>query len=207
MYVLSLFSSFYGECFENRVLLLLVAWIVWPGLMFLVGVVFESRTVPIGGGQSKAFFPGDLSLGVGLVAMIGMYEKTGVNTVPLVDTLYWWLPLMGLIGLGALKLRQNEAPNYSRNAFVSPTKITHDIMGYFLFPFLLLGLGIPQLVMLREDGVFEATRTSWFVVAMAVVFYLACFALDLLTFYDRRDISSRHPDYWQPIWRKNNRRR
>lgn len=205
MNFMSLLSSFYGESFENRFILLVIFWLIWPGLMFLVGFILESRLVPIGDSQSKMFFPGDLSLGVMLVAIIGMYTKTGVDDVPLIHEPHWWLALVIIVGLSALWLRNNEAPNYPGFAFRSPTKITHDIMGYFIIPFVLLGFGIPQLIMLKF-GVFEAVRMNWFALALAIVFFLFCGAMDLLTFYDRKDIATRHPDDWQPIWRKKRHR-
>ena len=205
MNLLTALASFYGESIWSKYLLVAVAWIIWPGLMFVVGAIFESRIVPIGKSQSKMFFPGDLAIGIMFVAFISMYDKTGAR-IPMVDSPYWWLPLATVLAVVALRVRRSDVLNYPLRAGKSPTKITHDIMGYFLSPLVLIGLGIPQLGMLEEEGIFAATRMGWFAVAMSAVLYLFCTALDAITFYDSSDIASRHPEDWVPIWRNRRRR-
>lgn len=201
MHILSFLANYYGEGILSRFVLVLVSWLVWPGLMFAVGLVFESRVVPIGKGQSKMFFPGDLAIGIILVGIISMYDKTGTY-IPMVDSPYWWIVVVVVMAVVAIRARKGDAISYPPRAARSPTKITHDVMGYFLSPVLMIGLGIPQLGMLEEEGVFAATRLGWLAVAMGVVLYLFCTALDLITFYDSNDIASRHPEDWVPIWRK-----
>lgn len=209
MYFLESLSAFYREAVINRFLMTIVAWIIWPGLMFFVGVVFESREVPLWKHQSKAFFPGDLSLSIMLVALIGMYAKTGVRGVAMVDSLYWWLIVIITMAIVAWILRKNDVANYpTRRAVCSPTKMTHDVMGYFIIPMLLAGLGMPQLVeMIIGDGVLDVTKNCWLAFTFAVAFFLTCVAVDFVNQPDTVDMNARHPSDWRPIWRNGNKKR
>ena len=200
MNFLSYLVSVYDHGVYGRIVLLMVAWLIWPGMMFLIGGVLESRLVPIGKSQSKMFFPGDLAIGIAIVAIISMYDKTGVD-IPLVGSAYWWITLGVIMIVIALRLRRSDCLSYPKRSARSPSKIAHDLIGYYASPLVLIGLGIPQLAMLGEHGVFEATRMGWFVALMAAVLYLFCTALDIMTFYDSSDIALRHPEDWQPIWR------
>lgn len=206
MNLLDSLARFYGEGFLNRFLLLIVFWIIWPGLMFVVGIIGESREVPLIKRQSRAFFPGDLSIGLILVALISMYAKTGTTDIPMLTSPYWWLPLIVVVVVAGWRWRKGDVANYPERARRSPTKISHDIIGYFIAPIILIGLGIPQICMLDTEGVFTATRLGWLVVAMSLVLYLFCVALDIINYADLSDIYARHPDDWAPIWRTRHRK-
>lgn len=206
MEILQFLARFYGEATINRFLLVAVAWIIWPGLMFAVGVIFESREVPLIKHQSKAFFPGDLTLGVMLVAFIGMYSHTGID-IPLVRSSLWWPIVAAVMVVVGWKIHLKDAANYPLRAAYSPTKIAHDVMGYFIIPTVLIGLGVPQIALLADKGMREANRMGWLAVAIAITLYLTCVALDVITYYDTDDIHARHPEDWQPIWKTHDRRK
>ena len=200
MNILRVLAAFYSEATVNRLLLVVVFWIIWPGLMFVIGLIFESREVPLIKHQSRAFFPGDLAFGVILVAIVSMYAKTGVD-IPMVGSPYWWAPIATSIFVIGWRWRREDVANYPKRAVHSPTKIVHDIMGYFMIPTLLLGLAIPQICMF-DEGIFADTRMGWFVAAMAIVFYLFCVAMDFTRTVDTVDMNARHPEDWKPIWKR-----
>lgn len=200
MHLLDVLARFYSEAVPNRFLLLAVVWILWPGLLFAVGVIFESREIPLINKQSRAFFPGELSFGVAIIGIISAYAKTGIS-IPVVNSPYWWLTLAAVVFLVGWRWRQSDTIKYPKRARNSPTKVLHDFVGYFLAPVLLIGLSIPQICMLDTEGIFDKTRESWFVIALCLVFYLFSIALDIINYTDSGDLYARYPHDWKPIWK------
>ena len=187
---------------SHALLTLFVLWLVWPGLMFLVGVLFESRLIPIGRGQSWAFFPGDFSLGVMTTALLLMYANTGTDIL-LVGSAYWWIPVIVVLGVIAIFWHRNDVSFYSPRAGRSPTKVLHNLVGYFCFPVILVGLGVPQVVhIFTGGGISSKTLYCWVVFVAALAFYLVCVLHDVISPPSAKDINRRHPDDWRPIWKK-----
>lgn len=180
---------------------LLVSWLIWPGLMFLVGAIFESRLIPIGRGQSWAFIPGDFSLGVMATALLVMYTDTGKD-IPLVGSACWWIPVIVVLGVIAVFWHRNDVSYYPPRAGRSPTKILHNFVGYFLFPVILVGLGVPQIVEAFVSGMSLSILRCWLIFVAALAFYLVCVLHDTFSAPTAKDIYRRHPDDWRPIWKK-----
>lgn len=182
----------------GKILVLLVWWILWPGLMFLVGSVLESRRIPIGGRQSRAFLPGDLCFGPAFVSLISMYtdHKPSFAYDP-----KWWMILSTFIGLIAWLLRKLDCANYTKKgckgACASPTKITHDVVGYFMIPTILTGLAVPKL---------RTLDANWIIFAVSILGYAACVTWDNKLFppdsYTTELLNYRHPSKSKPIWRR-----
>ena len=173
----------------------LIAWlIVWPGGFFVIGIVFESRLIPLWKGQSKAFFPGDLALIVALVTIIGLDVK-----VPRwAETPLWGYFTMITVLMIAIIIRRNDISNYPARAGRSPTKIVHDIVGYFYIPWLMSMIGIPKLI---ESPPWNKPTVGWVVFWLALLFYFGCVFYDVANPATPADIKIRHPENWQPLWR------
>ncbi len=188
------------SCPYNKISMLLVLWLIWPGTMFVVGFIGESRIIPIGKHQSKAFFPVDLSLAVMFLALLSLHTRTYQNPE-------WWgydpiLVMVTVIAMSGIATigREIDLRHYPTRAGYSPTKITHDLFGYWLIPSLLLILGLPQLVDLVIGA--EESLLSWVTFAAALLFYLLCVAIDFKKGATAVDINARHTKHWHPIWSK-----
>ena len=202
MNIISSLVDFIRETPSNIALLILISWLIWPGLMFLVGWIGESRLVPVGEHQSTAFMPGDLTLGIMTVELLRLHERTRN------DTSWWgydpafWLFVTMVVAMVVLAfVIEGDQENYPPRASLSPTKITHDVVGYWLIPTLLFGLGLPQLA----DGIRFGIGESWPIwleFTMALSFYVACVVNDCLKGATEEDIAIRHPANWQPLWRR-----
>ena len=91
-------------------------------------------------------------------------------------------------------VRKGDIANYPERSGNSPTKLTHDIVGYFIIPTVLTGLGLPKLPNLFADW------QNWLVFIGAIVFYIICVAYDAKKGFTPEDVIPRHPPDWQPIW-------
>ena len=95
-----------------------------------------------------------------------------------------------------LLVRKGDIANYPERSGNSPTKLTHDIVGYFIIPTVLIGLGLPKLPNLFADW------QNWLVFLGAIIFYILCVAYDAKKGFTPEDVIARHPPDWQPIWRR-----
>lgn len=93
-------------------LLLYLSWACWPGLMFLFGIIFESRFLTLGRRQSRAFIPGDFALAPTMMAFLRMYEQTGVLKLAR-ETLWWPGVMLGMLVV-AIFLRHGDCLNYQK---------------------------------------------------------------------------------------------
>lgn len=178
----------------NKFLMVGLFWLFWPGLMFLVGFVGESRLVPIWKHQSKVFIPGEFFLGTALVAELGMWK---VRTSIWSDDLGMWAIVISMVILILFPaLRNRDVVNYPPRAIKSPTKTTHDIVGYILIPIAMIGLGVPYipLIFMRDNW------ANWVVFLASMVSYSVCVAIDCRNGFTPEDTQARHPSDWRPIW-------
>ncbi|MDO4742161.1 MAG: hypothetical protein Q4A79_02190 [Candidatus Saccharibacteria bacterium] len=163
---------------------IILGWFIWPGGFFLVAGIFESRCPPIVKNQSRAFMPGDFALAVMVLAARATEMRTdhilvsGVLTVVILS--FFWI------------FRKGDIKNYKKRAAHSPTKITHDIVGYGVFP-AIIAWNIPNLFSLPTKN-----RVA-FIAALG--FYLVCVAMDAKAgAVPPEIIELRHPEDWKPIW-------
>ena len=186
--------NFYIAAPINKFLMVGLFWLIWPGLMFLVGLVGESRLVPVWKHQSKVFIPGEFFLGTALVAELGMWK---VRMSIWSDDLGMWVIIISMVTLILFPaLRNRDVVNYPPRAIKSPTKITHDIVGYILIPIAMIGLGVPYipLIFMRDNW------ANWVVFLASMVGYSVCVAIDCKNGFTPEDTQARHPSDWRPIW-------
>ena len=193
---MSTLTSFYMAAPINKYILVFITWLFWPGILFIVGLIGESRLIPIGKLQSKAFMPGDLSFGVIFVALISMYQPNEsfnrqICCILFVPVLYF-----------AWSMRRGDVVFYPPRARISPTKITHDFIGYFIIPLVLLTLATAKIyTIIIHKNSFMEFLPSWMTVLSAFFFYLICVAIDNEEPAMSKQIHARHPHNWKPIWK------
>lgn len=177
---------------------LIIAWVIWPGLMFVVALIGESRILPLWKNQSKAFFPGDLALSMIVLNCYAFWHSEyapGAKNFWYKFTFTPWVTvLIGVlvICIGVF-LHTNDCKNYPAQAANSPTKWVHDIMGYFVLLFLIIWF-VPATLFVEFNfyGI-----TSVFL----GVFYGIMTMIDILSGFNAKIIYARHPYDWQPLWK------
>ena len=136
--------DFYSAGLVNKIGMALIFWLFWPGLMYVVGAIGESRLIPTIQHQSKAFMPGDFSLGVMAVALLGLHTSTCQDPGWWGYCPFLWCVVLFIMGIVTIIVRKGDVAHYPYRAGIGPTKITHDIIGYWLIPSLLICLGVPE---------------------------------------------------------------
>lgn len=176
----------------------ILSWLIFPLPIWVVGLLFESRLVPVWRHQSRAFIPGDLCLGPMIVSLWAMPTTIDIG---LAAQLALLLPAIALGGVVLTVLRKGDWQNYAPKAMRSPTKVTHDLMGYFMTPAALTWLGSQKIW-----GCFLSPWPGWawdwgrFAALGAA--YAACVLWDARRGFTSEDVEARHPANWKPIWRR-----
>ena len=202
MNIISSLVNFIRETPSNIALLILISWLIWPGMMFLVGWIGESRLIPVGKHQSTAFMPGDLTLGIMTVELLCLHERTCNDPNWWgYDPAFWLFITITVAMIVLIFVIEADQENYPPRASLSPTKITHDVVGYWLIPTLLIGLGLPQLVDTLRFGISEYWPV-WLEFTVVLSVYVFCAMNDYINGATEEDIAIRHPANWQPIWRR-----
>lgn len=177
---------------------LIIAWLIWPGLMFVVALIGESRVLPLWKKQSKAFIPGDLALSIIVLNCYAFWHSEyapGAKNFWYKFTFTPWVTvLIGvLVVCIGVFLHTNDCKNYPKRAANSPTKWVHDIMGYFVLLFLIAWF-VPSTIFV-EFTVYGITNVLW------GAFYVFMIILDMSIGFNNETVYARHPSDWQPIWK------
>ncbi len=178
---------------EFLIFLLLLA--IWPGSLFIVGIIGESRLIPIDSHQSKAFWPGELALPVMALTIFLEFDRgfriPGYGYYLAAGMFVAWLPI-------AVMLWREDSTWYGPRANRGPTKIWHNLGGFVLAPVAV----VPSAIMIFVEkirGNYDMSWVGFAVYLIAAAFYFYCAATDKLQ--HEGDESLRHPEDWQPIWR------
>jgi hypothetical protein len=201
--VLERICDFYKSAPWHPILMVLIFWIFWPGAMFYTAHILEGRKVYLGKGQSRMFFPGDFMLGVGTVAFIGIHTKSPVGWSWVyskgyaISTCIFFFVVMAVF-------RHFDTKRYKKRAKNSPTKLAHDLSGYWICAWTVLGLGIPQIVWtLPRMELIQKAPTEWKVFLFAGLFFLAMTIYDITHMPGEEELDKMHPsDYLLPWQRK-----
>ena len=204
--------SFFRIINDSWSLALLLTFCFWPGLMFIVGWVGESRLVPIGKNQSKAFFPGDFSFGI-MFVMLAMFYARASEIEP--DIVHEILETPGWIGFSAVMsfilfffLRRKDRFAYPKRAYNSPTKICHDIVGFFIIPFMLIWMEYPALSLwVRSKWLDRTPDLSEIHIPIEIIIlmwllYLFCAWHDATDAKLSEKTKYMHTAHWKPLWQK-----
>ena len=196
---------------QNWPIALLITFCFWPGLMFLVGWIGESRLVPIGENQSKAFFPGDLTFGVMFIMLAVFYTEASKIDPDVVTKLEAPGPIgvsIVLALLVSIPLRKKDKPGYPKRALRSPTKICHDVIGYVLIPFMVIWLVMPAIELWVSSMWFDrkpdlsGIHTPIEIIILMGMIYGFCVWKDTTDTKLAEKAKYMHTAYWQPLWKK-----
>ena len=178
---------------------LLLAWVFTPLGMIAVGVIFESRVVPLWRNQAKSFMPGEAALGVVFAAGCYLSPQVAKDSI--------WasakVPIAGLfIGFVVCYLMRTKFDgenNYSRAALDSPTKRYHDYVMYVIYLAGMVAICVPAIL----------TATSWTgsnldIKLFALAFFTVWIAGLLRDGTDpkmREKSKKMHVTIYRPIWK------
>jgi hypothetical protein len=114
---------------------LLICWLISPGALIIIGVVGESRLVPLFNPRKQflSFFPGDLFLGVSVSWLI--FEMVRLQPEKWYLS-WWWYVILLIIALSiAVTMTQSEYKSnyFPKRAILSPTKIYHNLALYGVY--------------------------------------------------------------------------
>ena len=185
---------------------LIIGWIIWPGSFFLVALIGESRIPPLWKHQSKAFFPGDLTLPVIWLAMfrINRNEHLTISSSTMtISTIVMFVVEVVIIRI-ITKVVTEDRNNYPTRAANSPTKLYHDLVGYYVFPLSIVPYCVFYVISHIENHLGISWSMLW--VALPLVFYILCVIYDCRKGFTAEDIEARHPADWKPIWRAKSKR-
>lgn len=182
------------------ILLLIAFWAIFPGLMFVIARIAESRTITLNPKvQSTTFWPGELALGVMLIALWKQYGRIELESGVWKKPEYFAIIIIATIIFGYV-VRRHDASFYKTRAEISPTKVFHDLVGYFVVPMIVAYYAVPLFWegVVKKTIVLNLVDTIHFVAA--IVFYLVCLAIDAQRVASEDDIYKRHPHDWKPSW-------
>lgn len=178
---------------------LLLCWLLTPGLFYLIGLVLESRPVPLSWNyQFTSFFPGDLFLG-GMVAGLLVLAKK----LPAEDHFYnaTWFHVLVLVVTVAVAvvitaLEYNDPNGYGHRAVMSPTKLYHNILLYGGYGYIIVTTLIAVVMSAETRGLLlvGCLVPGWV--------WVTCLIADE-KFSDkvkRQRVRHAHVKDWSPIW-------
>lgn len=136
---------------------LAVVWLITPVMMFVVGLVFEGRMLPISPRhQFLSFFPGDLFLGAMTAGLLTLARRLP-DGHHWYNAWWWHVPVLVITCVVAFVITKGEYsdPNgYGHRAVLSPTKLYHNGVLYGLYGYVVVVLLVAVTTMVVQS-------TSW----------------------------------------------
>lgn len=177
-------------------LTILLCWLLTPIGHCIVGLVLESRLVPLSPRyQFLSFFPGDLFLG-GMAAGLLVLAQHLPSESRWYNATWWHVLVLAVccVVAGALTWMEYKSGVYPARAMYSPTKLYHN--------FLLYG-GYGYIIVVTLVAVSIAARSWWLVLVLVPgLVWLALVVMDNSLTPDeaKRKASHAHVENWSPIW-------
>jgi hypothetical protein len=185
---------------------LLLAWLITPVILYLVGVVFESR-IPFLDFKPwkdafRGFMPGDLLLGWAFASAVHVSASLDQKSHWYNSGVWHAVVFFGAIVGGLLARKFLDAPMYTSRQMKSPSKLYHDFAIYCGYGYLMFTTCIAALV-----------GTSWHAGSLlrwklAIIGSVVLWVCGLITdqvftpnYVKERKIQKAHPDTWWPIWK------
>ena len=196
MFVINFLDWFYGLSWP---IILAVGWVLTPLGLFAVALIGESRFLHLGKGCSRMFFPCDFGLGIMLTGVALLTQK-GDLRVNVAGALSAFVIGAAIFLINRLKC---DAPRYPKRSRNSPTKIYHDLVGYWAFASLLITpISSPVADWIMGRGWSLSLSWTWLVVLLGLVIWQGGAVYDSVAKNDTdENLLLRHPSDWQPIWR------
>lgn len=186
---------------HSYVVTLVICFIISPVMLYLIGIIGESRFVPIlPRKQFLSFMPGDIFTAWGTANLLVMSQK-------LPNGIFWYNNLMFhliiLIGaiIAAILITHGElnpepgAISYKRRAVLSPTKIYHNLGLYGLYGYII----ITTFVACAAGGI-----NFWTIIKAVSPFLIWIIFLLTEGKVTRKTkllrVNNAHVYDWQPLW-------
>lgn len=177
---------------------LFICWALTPGMMFVLGIIGESRLIPIAPDrQFVSFFPGDLFLGVTATGLLTLAPQ-----LPAEHHWYnatWWSVLV-LIGAVVVAVVMTwfewSSGAYPTRAIFSPTKLYHNGVLYIGYGYVIVTTLVAAL----------AGARSWTLLWVLVpgLVWVGLMVVDNMSSAEAlaRKAAGAHTPHWKPIWRR-----
>lgn len=187
--------------------ILLVVWAFTPGMMILIGVIGESRWIPLWSDkQFRSFFPGDLFLGAALTGLFVLAQRHLPAAEHWYNSLWWHVIVFVIVLAVAIFMTYSEwdkgdvldMSRYSTGTILSPTKLYHNFFLYWLYGY----MAVTTLVAVVFGG-----RTWWVIVPLLIGagwFALVQYdAVGMSKSTEARNLkaANAHIQDWHPIWK------
>lgn len=176
---------------ERFLVALFAAWALTPVWFIVVGIICESRVVPLWRNQSRAFMPGDLALGVTFAT--GWYLHPRFDPTLLVIGL-----VAGVVLLCLMRRKFDGTNNYPLPTLRSPTKVYHDYVLYIGYVAALVSVAVPGILMSSWSDAMPLKVIG----LIAFVVWLSGLVADGLDPDMPRKRKLMHVSDWRPIWRE-----
>lgn len=197
------FGWLFGD--HSFVVTLLICWAISPGMMFVIGIIGESRLIPIAPSrQFMAFFQGDLLVGAMVAGLL-------VSATQLPSEQRWynslWFHLVVFVAMLAIafwmtwgEYRNAAVSGYGARAMYSPTKIYHNAALIWIYGYVAVSTLVAVLAEARSRGVWAALACGllWLGLMHAENAYID-------KYYAGHGLrqakaAGAHTSDWQPIW-------
>lgn len=175
---------------------LLLCWLITPGMHLLVGMVLETRFVPLDSQhQFLSFFPGDLFLG-GFAAGLLVAAKSLPDQLRWYNATWWHMLVLIVCMVAAIGLTWVEwhSGAYPAGAILSPTKLYHNGVLYILYGYV---------IVVTLVAVLAAARSWW----LPIVFVFGAVWLGLVVIDNSysgevsiQKAAGAHTADWRPLW-------
>lgn len=170
--------------------ILICAWLFWPGTMFVVAYLGEHRKVHIGKGQSRTFFPGDFTLGFDVVILLKLSANMHIEYAN-----GYLVKMAAVAAVFAIIARKIDIQQYSDpRSTTSPTKIAHDVCGFFIFAWAIGSLGFRVISKAIEEKSFMQYPALWGMLAFSIAFFASMIVVDIIR---RPNPDLMHPADWR----------
>lgn len=182
---------------------LVICWALTPGMMFVLGIVGESRLIPIAPDrQFVSFFPGDLFLGVTATGLLTLAPQ-----LPAEHHWYnatWWSVLVlicAVVVAVVMTWFEWSSGAYTTRAIFSPTKLYHNGVLY---------IGYGSVIVTTLVTTLMAVTWSWLNLGLLFGLLVPGFVWAGLIVVDNtspsdvraRKAAGAHTPHWKPIWRR-----
>jgi hypothetical protein len=181
---------------HNFWLTLLLCLLLTPIVHCLIGLVFETRWVPLTPRkQFLSFFPGDVFLGMMTAGLLVLAHRLPSDEAWYNAAKWHTVVLSTAIVLACVMTwLEHQQGDYSRRAMWSPTKLYHN--------FILYG-GYGYIIATTLVAVVAAGRSWWLALALLPgLIWLGCLVGENFASEETKQsrVNNAHVEHWYPFW-------
>lgn len=196
---IGLFPGFDLAAGHGFIITLLILLSITPGMMILIGLVGESRLIPMNPKrQFISFSPGEFFLCFGVACMMQAARQLPDKSRWFTATWFQLLLLVVAFGVGVgITYAEWKEGTYPARSIFSPTKIYHNGGLYILLGYL---IGSTTLAVLVGSDWTNATTRGWFGLSLIGFLPWAFLVIAENGMIAKQKAQYAHPSDWKPIW-------